>query len=111
MYYEEPFLPFRLCTAPYLINLFADIFHWMVEEQLQGRQLPAKIVHYLDDFLIILPPTADLISYGKIFDKLAEEVGLAFKESKNEQGTVASFGVIEIDTEKMIIQLVHKNLL
>ena len=84
MYYKEQFLPFELRTAPYLFNLFAEIFHWIVEDQLQGRQLPAKIVHYLDNFLIILPPTADLISYSKIFNKLAEEVGLAIKESKNE---------------------------
>ena len=82
MYYKEQFLSFGLHTAPYLFNLFAEIFHWIVEDQLQGRQLPAKIVHYLDDFLIILPPTADLTSYTKTFNKLAEEVGLAIKESK-----------------------------
>ena len=111
IYYEEQFLPFGLRTAPYLFNLFADIFHWILEDQLQGRRLPAKIVHYLDDFLIILPSTADLISYSKIFNKLAEEVGLAIKESKNEEGTVASFGEIEIDTEKMIIRLPTKKLL
>ena len=68
-----------------------------MEDQLQGQQLPANIVHDLDDFLIILPPTADLISYSKIFNKLAEEVGLAIRKSKNEEGTVASFGGIEID--------------
>ena len=72
MYYEEQFLPFGLRTAPYLFNLFAEIFHWIVEDQLQERQLLAKIVHYLDDFLIILAPTADLISDSKIFNKLAE---------------------------------------
>ena len=38
-------------------------------------------------------------------------MGLAIKESKNEEGTVASFGGIEIDTEKMIIRLPHKKLL
>ena len=111
MYYEEQFLPFGLRTAPYLFNLFAVIFHWILEDQLQGRQLPAKIVYYLDDFLIILPPTADLIGYSKIFNKLGKEVGLAIKESKNEEGTVASFGGIEIDTDKMIIRLPTKKLL
>ena len=111
IYYEEQFLPFGLCTAPYQFNLFAEISHWIVEDQLQGRQLQAKIVHYLDDFLIILPPTADLISYSKIFKQLAEQVGLAIKKSKNEEGTVASFAGIEIDTEKMIIRLPHKKLL
>ena len=110
MYYEEQYLPFELGMASDLFNLFAEIFHWIVEDQLQGRQLLAKIVHYLDYFLIILPSTADLISYSSIFNKLTEEVGLGIKESKNEEGTVASFGGIEIDTEKIII-LQYKKLL
>ena len=98
-------LPFGLHTATYLFKLFTETFHWILEDQLQGQQLPAKILHYLDNFLIILPPTADLISYSKIFNKLTEEVGLAIKESKNEEATLASIGGIEIDTEKMIIRL------
>ena len=35
-------------------------------------------------------------------------VGLAIKKSKNEEGTVATCGGIEIDTEKMIIRLLHE---
>jgi len=69
--------------------------------------LPAKIVHYLDNFLIILPPatTTDLNIYSTTFGELCQEVGLCIKESKNEEGTIASFGGIEMDTENMVIRL------
>ena len=36
MYYKEQFLPVGLHMGPYLFNLFAEIFHWIVEDQLQG---------------------------------------------------------------------------
>ena len=106
-YYAEQFLPFGLRTAPYLFNLFAETFYWILEDQFQRKGLPAKIIHYLDDFLIIIPPTntAHLKKYGTIFSELSQEVGLSIKESKNEEGTVASFGGIEIDTVNMVIRL------
>ena len=110
IYYTEQFLPFGLRTAPYLFNLFAEIFHWILEDQFHSKRLPAQIIHYLDDFLIILPHTSNLESYSAIFHELSHEVGLTIKESKNEEGTVASFGGIEIDTENMIIRLPEKKL-
>jgi len=106
-YYAEQYLPFRLRTAPYIFNLFAETFHWILADELQRMALPAKIVHYLDDFLIILPPatTTDLNIYTTRFSELCQEVGLSIKESKNEEGTIAIFGGIEMDTENMVIRL------
>lgn len=40
-YYEEQFLPFGLRTAPYIFNLFAEVFHWILERQL--HQTSARI--------------------------------------------------------------------
>jgi len=33
-YYAERFLPFGLRTAPYLFNLFSEVFHWILEQEL-----------------------------------------------------------------------------
>jgi len=76
-------------------------------------RLPAKIVHYLDDFLIILPPatTTDLNIYSTRFSKLCQEVGLFIKVSKNWEGMIASSGGMEMDTENMVIRLLERKLL
>jgi len=111
LYYEEQFLPFGLRTATYIFNLFAEIFHWILEYKLQQHGLRAKILHYLDDFLIVLPPTADTNIYSTIFDKTCTQVRLTIKESKNKHGTATSFGGIEIDTERKVIGLPQKKLL
>jgi hypothetical protein len=31
-YYSELFLPFGLCTSPYLFNYFAEAFHWILDK-------------------------------------------------------------------------------
>jgi len=110
-YYAERFLPFGLRTAPYLFNIFAEVFHWILENEILRKNPNARIIHYLDDFLIVLPHTGDLEQCKEDFGKLCSEVGLSIKESKNEEGTVASFGGIELDTAEMVIRLPEKKLL
>jgi len=110
-YYAERFLPFGLRTAPYLFNLFSEVFHWILEEELRVQGLPARIIHYLDDFLIVLPPHSKPIKYTTVFARLCEEVGLSIKESKKEEGTTVSFAGIELDTQEMAIRLPTKKLL
>ena len=68
-------------------------------------------MHYLDDFLLILPPLKEPASYRMRFAELYNELGLLIKESKNEEGTRVSFGGVEIDTENMVIRLPIKKLL
>ena len=109
-YYAEQFLPFGLRTAPYIFNLFAETFHWILEKLLENNSLPAVVVHYLDDFLIVLPEKQDLIQYSSIFSRLCSELRLSLKISKNEEGNMASFGGIEFDTERMVIRLPAKKL-
>ena len=89
------------------------MFHWIRDDELQRIALPAKIVHYLDDFLIILRPatTTDLNINTTRFSELSHELGLSIKESKNEEGMIASFGGIEMDRENMVIWLPEKKLL
>ena len=110
-YYAEQFLPFGLRTAPYIFNLFAEVFHWVLNHELQKKGRPVHIIHYLDDFLLVLPPGSELQEYSKLFNELSARVGLSIKVSKNEEGSIASFAGIEIDTESMVIRLPPKKLL
>ena len=104
-YYAERFLPFGLRTAPYIFNLFAEVFHWVLTKELENKGIPGEVVHYLDDFLAILPLNGDPGYYGSRFAELCREVGLSVKESKSEEGTAVSFGGVEIDTADMVIRL------
>jgi len=53
--YSEQFLPFGLRTAPYLFNLFAEMFHWILVKEFTQRKQPIAILHYLDDFFLLIP--------------------------------------------------------
>ena len=77
---------------------------------MENNSLPAVVVHYLDDFLIVLPEKQDLSQYSSIFSRLCSELGLSLKRSKNEEDNMASFGGVEFDTERMVIRLPAKKL-
>ena len=64
----------------------------------------------MDDFLLVLPPTTAPEQCSQTFKLLCTEVGLAIKEAKNDQGSIASFAGIEIDTRSMVIRLTEKKL-
>ena len=49
-YYKEACLSFGLSTAPFLFNLFAEAFHWIIETYLHWDRL----LHYLNDFISVL---------------------------------------------------------
>ena len=110
-YYSECFLPFGLRTAPYLFNLFSEAFHWILQEELGTQELPGRIIHYLDDFLIVIPPDSNPTNYTRVFAKLCTELGLSIKESKNKEGTTVDFAGVELDTRRMVIRLPMKKLL
>lgn len=71
--YEERFLPFGLRTAPFIFDLFAKALNWM----LIAVCLWPLVIHYLDDFLAILPPNADYTLYERHFDLLCFILGLS----------------------------------
>jgi len=109
-FYAECFLPFGLRTAPYLFNLFAEVFHWIIEQELRDKHLEASVIHYLDDFLVVIPPAGNLNQCTEILAQRCSEVGLTIKESKNEEGQLASFAGFELDTTHMVIRLPKKKL-
>lgn len=61
LYYQEKFLPFGIRTAPFLSDLFAIALNGILIVVFSWTTL----LHYLDDFLTILPAAAD-ISFTKI---------------------------------------------
>ena len=79
-YYSEQFLLFGLTTAPYLFNLFAETFPWILANQCTKHKLLVSIVHYLDHFLLIIPTESKLEAYTERFSLLCAEVGLVIKE-------------------------------
>jgi len=72
--------------------------------------LPVRIIHYLDDFLLVLPPGSELQRYSDVFSELSARVGFSIKVIKNEEGSIARFAGIKIDTETMVIRLPTKKL-
>ena len=64
----------------------------MLTTELATEGIPGEVVHYLDNFLAILPPNGNSGYYGSIFAELYGEVGLSVKESKSEEGMAVSFG-------------------
>lgn len=104
-FYAERFLPFGLRTAPHLFNLFAEVFHWLLERNLHSWCPQAHVVHYLDDFIVLLPPESTWEPASALFQQLAGDLGLKVKTEKNEQGRLVSFGGVLVDTEKMVVRL------
>ena len=47
-------LPFGLCSAPSLFNNYANALHWIM-----ASNYGAQLLHYLDDFLLVGPPSKD----------------------------------------------------
>jgi hypothetical protein len=92
--YVDIFLPFRLRTAPFLFNMFAEGLHWILEYLFNQ-----SLVYYLDDFLIIGGEEQSL------FSRVCNHLGLKEKASKAMDGHVVDFTGIELDSENMPARL------
>lgn len=100
-FYLDRFLPFGLRTAPFLFDLFARALHWILVAVLRWFH----ILHYLDDFFAILPPSANATRFEHEFDGLCNELGLTVNTKKNARGHVTQFLGIELDTQAMEARL------
>ena len=98
--YVELFLPFGLRTAPLIFNLFREAIQWVM--QLKGYNL----CHYIDDFLLILPPGPTMVhTAAKDFSEVCETIGFMIEQKKNKEGTLVDFLGLEIDTIAMEARL------
>jgi len=109
LHYTENCLPFGLRTAPFLFNLFAEGFHWILQHRFGWLTR-----HYLDDFIFIFAPTSQpqrlLRSVMDDYSSIASELGIPQNTTKDEQGTTVTALGLEIDTAKMEARLPAKKL-
>jgi hypothetical protein len=105
LYYHENCLPFGLRTAPFLFNLVAEAFHWILTTHLGWHLL----AHYLDDFIHIVPstlqPEATLTRINDEYNRLTTKLGLLRNTSKDASGTRVEVLGIEINSIEMTAQL------
>jgi len=103
-YYSENCLPFGLRTAPFLFNLFAEAFHWIILAA-SPPEWKLQVIHYLDDFIMVLPPNSDPLPLISLYDDLCWLLGLEDNTKKASQGTCIECLGIEVDTASMIARL------
>jgi len=99
-FYVDMFLPFGLCTAPWIFNLFGEALHWIFETLEEWN-----VTHYLDDFFFVFPPCTDTAPLSAEFDRVLSELGLSKAAEKDIDGcTVVHLG-FEFDSLKMQVTL------
>ena len=95
-------LPFGLRSAPNVFTAVADAAEWIAQQEGVDR-----IIHYLDDFLVVGPPKS--YRCKQHIDKVLElfqDLGLPVAPSKLEgPATCLCFLGIETDTESLEIRL------
>ena len=94
------FLPFSLCTAPRIFNLFAEALHWIFETLQEWN-----VTHYLDDFLFVFPPDTDIEPLSAEFDCILTTLGLSKAAEKDADGCVVVHLGFEFDSIKMQVSL------
>ena len=105
--YIDTCLPFGLCAAPKLFNIIADLL-----ERIARAEGVRHILHYLDNFLILSPPTSlkcqqDLDTIIKICKDLGVPLALGKAEGPS---TIPFFLGIILDTAVMETKLPHNRL-
>lgn len=68
------------------------------------------MLHYLDDFLVIIPPGINPDPYSEIFDNLCKLLGFMINKSKEKIHIINDFLGIEIDTNLMEARLPREKL-
>ena len=106
--YIDTCLPFGLRSAPKLFNILADLLSWIVEEKGVAPNL-----HYLDDFLLLAPPSSDacLSNLNLVKDvRLQLGIPLALEKLEGPSQSLTFLGII-LDTQRMEARLPDDKLL
>lgn len=105
--YVDRALPFGLRSAPKIFNAIADGLTWILQKR--GVRL---VLHYLDDFLIMGPPSSSECS--KALDttlRTCEELGVPVADEKVEGPSAClTFLGIEVDTNGWQLRLPDEKL-
>ena len=94
--YMEQCLPFGLASAPFIFNLFAEAFHWILESHLYWKLLE----HYLDDFISIFSASEEgqLGHHNALYNELTTILGIPRNDSKDRAGTIVEVLGILVNT-------------
>ena len=106
MYYMKLFLSFDLRTALFLFDLFAKTLHWILIVICDFR----IVLHYLNDFLIIMKFLIDSKSFKKTWQHICEILDLETNQKKKKFDTKLEFLDIELDSEIMKVRLFSNKL-
>ena len=106
--YIDGCLPFGLRSAPKLFNIMADLLSWIG----QHRGI-SQILHYLDDFLLIGPPSSPECQQNlNKFMQICTNLGVPLASEKMEgPATSLTFLGITLDTARMEIRFPPDKLL
>ena len=101
-------LPFCLWSAPKFFDILADLLSWIVE-----AKGVSPILHYLDDFLILAPPSSDtclnnLNTVKEVYSQLGIPLALEMLEGQSQSLT---FLGIVLDSKRMDAWLPEEKLL
>ena len=77
LFFLDMYLPFGLCSAPYIFTSLMDLFVWICNHHYNLSNLS----HFVDDFIYVAPPSEAWSSY-KNFQNIASIFGVPFKVSK-----------------------------
>lgn len=109
-FYYAVVLTSGMKSAPYIFNLFAEALHWIIE-----RHIPAKLKHYLDDFLPIFSPTTPIsVATDAVhwIQGLGKQLGLVFQDEKTVwPSTKVEYLGLTIDSAAMEASLPEDKLL
>jgi hypothetical protein len=103
IFYKETCLPFGLSTAPFIFNLFAEAFHWILQSWLQWNLLQ----HYLDDFITVIPASArhKIPDIETNYISITNMLGIPRNDTKNQLGTVITVLGLEVDTDHFTLRV------
>jgi hypothetical protein len=94
----ENLLSFGLRTAPSLFDQFAKALHWMLMHLFNWRIL----LHYLDDFFVVLQSLNKPAIYQRQWDWLCDLLGLQSNVKKRQSDCGVDFLGIELESELVI---------
>ena len=102
-FYVDKRLPFGLRSSPFLFNQFADALQWI----LQNNHGITHLLHYLDDYLIVGPPSSpDYHMHLNNMLAVCEHLGFPIATDKLEgPATCITFLGIAIDADRQELRL------
>jgi hypothetical protein len=102
-FYVEQVLPFGLRTAPFIFNLFAEAWEWIVRSYLRWH----LVEHYLDDMMAAFPSSQGkrLAQFTQGYTELCDITGILRNDDKDAEGTSVKFLGRNIDSTTFTVAI------